>query len=201
MSDRFKATIAAVSQARDEAARRVVEAFPDGRGLRAATLEELAALGCTPAQAKRIQSALELAAEIERVRRRKWEPAITGPAALDRYIRDHIDIADLQTEHFWVVLLNSRQRPIIEPRMVGLGTVSQVEVHPREVFRSAIRLGATFVVLAHNHPSGDAEPSAADLDLTRRMVECGLLLGVPVVDHIIVTEDDALSMAALGLLG
>lgn len=93
-------------------------------------------------------------------------------------------------ECFYVLPINIRNgliggdEGVIE---VARGSVAGVEVHPRDVFRPAIRASAAGVVLAHNHPSGDPEPSTEDLMLTTRLRECGKLLGIPVIDHVIVT--------------
>ena len=83
--------------------------------------------------------------------------------------------------------------------MVGLGSLTEVAVHPREVFRGAMIAGAAAVILAHNHPSGDPKPSADDVKLTQRLVEVGVLLGIPVLDHVIVAQDrDYVSLATEG---
>ncbi len=96
-------------------------------------------------------------------------------------------------------MLNSRQR-VIEAQVIGIGSLAQVDVHPRELFRPAIRLGAHSVIVAHNHPSGDPEPSDSDVQLTHRMAEAGLLVGIPVLDHVVVTPHDSVSLAQLGLV-
>ena len=83
---------------------------------------------------------------------------------------------------------------------VAIGSVSSVEVHPREVFRPMVRAGLHSVIAVHNHPSGDPSPSEADLELTRRLADVGVLLGIPLLDHLVVTATEVVSMAALGLL-
>jgi DNA repair protein RadC len=72
---------------------------------------------------------------------------------------------------------------------IARGTAIGVEVHPREVFRPLIRMAAAGGVLAHNHPSGDPTPSSEDLELTRRMREVGMLLGIPVIDHVVIAQN------------
>jgi len=88
-------------------------------------------------------------------------------------------------ESFWVLCLDARSRALglLE---VARGTITACLVHPREVFRPAIARGATHLVVLHNHPSGDPEPSPEDFALTERLVEAGRLLGIPVVDHLVV---------------
>lgn len=85
-------------------------------------------------------------------------------------------------------------------REVGLGTVAAVTVHPREVFRPLVRAGAHSALLVHNHPSGDPKPSHADIELTERLVDVGWLLGVPVLDHLIVSDGGETSLAESGLM-
>lgn len=95
----------------------------------------------------------------------------------------HLEQAD--RESFYAVLLDVRSQ-VMGIDEVAKGTMTGVEVHPREAFRSAIMAGASAVVFAHNHPSGDATPSNDDIELTRRMAKVGHMVGVPVVDHVVV---------------
>jgi DNA repair protein RadC len=90
-----------------------------------------------------------------------------------------------QQETFVVIMLNARNG-LIGAHVVAIGTVSSVEVHPRDVFREAVRRNAAGIVVAHNHPTGNVEPSPEDHLLTARLVEAGKVLGIPVVDHLIV---------------
>jgi DNA repair protein RadC len=69
-----------------------------------------------------------------------------------------------------------------------VGTLTTSLVHPREVFRSAVREAAAALIAVHNHPSGDPEPSAEDLEVTRRLIEAGRLLGIPLLDHVVVGD-------------
>lgn len=98
-------------------------------------------------------------------------------------------IQDRPRETFAVLLLNGRHRPMgIE--LVSEGTVSSALVHPREVFGAAVRMGASAVIVAHNHPSGDPEPSPEDLTVTRRLIEAGKLLGIPLLDSLVIGAPD-----------
>jgi DNA repair protein RadC len=94
---------------------------------------------------------------------------------------------DTKQETFSVILLDSKNRCLRE-ETVALGSLNQSIVHPREVFRPAIREAAASVIFVHNHPSGDPSPSEEDTRLTQRLVEAGRLLGIGVLDHIIVGE-------------
>lgn len=97
------------------------------------------------------------------------------------------DIYDLDKEHFWVIGLNTRST-IKYIELCTLGTLDSTIVHPREVFRMAISQAVSSVILVHNHPSGESEPSEIDNTLTQRLVAAGKLLGIPVVDHVIIGD-------------
>jgi len=89
-------------------------------------------------------------------------------------------------EHFVILYLNTRNDLIVNN--VSIGTLNASLVHPREVFKGAIRSHAAQVIIAHNHPSGNTEPSEDDLTLTKRLVKAGKILGIEVVDHVIITN-------------
>lgn len=100
------------------------------------------------------------------------------------------DQLDHDREHFVVLALNSRNEPI-GYKVVSSGTASACVVHPREVFRAALFLGASGMMCAHNHPSGHAEPSPEDLKLGLRINEAGKIMGIPVLDHFVVVTSDS----------
>jgi len=102
-------------------------------------------------------------------------------------------------EHFYILALDSRNN-LIKMNNVSTGTLDANLVHPREVFKEAIQASAAQVIIAHNHPSGDPEPSEGDLVITNRLVEAGKILEIAVVDHIIVTNNDFLSLKERKLL-
>jgi DNA repair protein RadC len=93
-------------------------------------------------------------------------------------------VAALPQEVFMVLGLDARNT-VLDEIEVARGTLTGVDVHPRDVFRPLIRMSAAAGVLAHNHPSGDPRPSREDIDLTRRMREIGAIIGIPIVDHIV----------------
>lgn len=97
------------------------------------------------------------------------------------------ELRTAKKEHFAVLYLNARNQ-LIHKETISIGTLNANLVHPREVFKPAIEHLAASIIVAHNHPSGDCEPSAADLDLTERLIEAGKLLGIELVDHIIITS-------------
>lgn len=128
--------------------------------------------------------------------------SITSPTDVGRHLRKLLDKEDSVSrdqEHFWVIILNTRNR-VKFVELVSLGTLHATLVHPREVFRRAIRSGASSLILAHNHPSGDCTPSDDDLTLTNRLSEAGRLIGIEVIDHIIIGGTTTLSFKEKGLL-
>lgn len=100
----------------------------------------------------------------------------------------------LDREHFLVVGLDAKHA-VIGINTVSIGSATMSIVHPREVFKPLILMNASVVILAHNHPSGDATPSPEDRALTRRLKECGELLGITVLDHVVLGEDRYYSFA------
>ena len=102
------------------------------------------------------------------------------------------DLRDLKKEHFVALYINARNK-LIHRDLVSVGTLNANLVHPREVFEPAIARSSVQVVVAHNHPSGDPEPSEDDLVITKKLVDGGKLLGIEVIDHIIITKTGYLS--------
>ena len=102
-------------------------------------------------------------------------------------------------ENFFVFFLDAKNS-LVGFEVVAIGTLAEVAVHPREVFRSAIVAPASAIVLAHNHPSNSCEPSDEDRALTRRLVSAGEVLGIPVLDHVVVSEDDHTSLSQNGFI-
>ena len=104
------------------------------------------------------------------------------------------DFATLEQEEFWVLCLNARHR-ITHRVMVARGSASRCEVQARDVLREALRSGCVAVIVAHNHPSGDPEPSADDRALTRRLAAGCALVGLTLLDHLVVASEGWRSMA------
>ena len=96
-------------------------------------------------------------------------------------------LGDEVVEVFAVLLLNGKHR-VVGMAEVSRGTLTTTIVHPREVYGPALRLSSAAIIVVHNHPSGDPEPSADDIEVTRRLIEAGRMLGVPLLDHVIVGE-------------
>ena len=106
-------------------------------------------------------------------------------------------LAGADREHCLTVLLDTRNH-VIGINTVSIGTVSASLVHPREVFKPAMLANASSLILAHNHPSGELEPSQQDVELTTRLLEAGRLVGIELVDHLIICEQAHFSLRASG---
>lgn len=104
---------------------------------------------------------------------------------------------DPMKENLVVYMLNTRQR-IIGHQIVSVGLLNQVMIHPREVFRTAIVMGAHTIIISHNHPSGDPTPSDADIKATRELIRAGMLLKIELLDHIITGENKKVSLREMG---
>jgi len=110
-----------------------------------------------------------------------------------------IDMAHLTVERVRVLYLDSRNRLILD-HQAQEGTIDEAAIHPREVVKKALEVGATALILVHNHPSGNPEPSRADIQITARIAEAGRLLGITVHDHVIVGREGHVSLKAKGLI-
>ena len=165
-------------------------------GLYDVSVHELTQInGIGEAKACKILAAVELGRRLGRVRN-PGRPMISSPADVERLLRGRI--ANLDRENFVVVLLNTKNE-VIETSTVSIGTLGASLVHPREVFKPAVRASAASVILAHNHPSGKVEPSQEDREVTRRLGEAADILGIEVLDHVIV-GDGYFSMKEHGML-
>lgn len=122
---------------------------------------------------------------VRRRRRRTLSPCIKTPK--DVYDLVAPLVREDSREHFYGIYLNSRSR-VIKVELVSLGSLNASLVHPREVFLPAVLASAASVIVAHNHPSGESDPSDDDLRITRRLVDVGELLGIPLVDHVVIGE-------------
>lgn len=165
------------------------------RGLDLTPAQRLARMGGVGAS-----GAVAIAAAVELGRRVAGLPTpygrtIAGPGDVAGFLRASLGAAP--QEHFLVLGLDVRQR-LRMIRTIAIGSLCCVNVHPREVFRPLVVAGMHAAILVHNHPSGEAEPSDADITLTHRMAEVGRVLGVPVLDHVVVTRDAMVSMAEDG---
>jgi DNA repair protein RadC len=145
--------------------------------------------GIGPARAAQLVACLELG---RRIFRPEEEPAVVirrpeDAASLTR------ELSAARKEHFCTLYLDTRNR-VMRKETVSIGTLNASLVHPREVFQPAVESSAASVVLVHNHPSGDPEPSREDLLLTKRLVTAGEIMGIEVLDHVIVARRSFVSL-------
>jgi DNA repair protein RadC len=147
--------------------------------------------GVGPVRAALVRAALELGRRAVAARPPRGQ-RLAGASDVWTYFRARL--SPLRIEEFWAVSLDVRHR--VEGEVcLARGSLTGVEVHPRDVFRPLIRAAAAAVIFCHNHPSGDPTPSRQDLDLTARLREVGSLCGIPVVDHVIVGWEGYASLA------
>lgn len=146
--------------------------------------------------------ALEILACIELSKRLNYEECldlnvIDRPKALITWLNK--EIGSSQQEQFMVVYLNTKNR-IITYRILFKGTIDSSLIHPREIFKEALLLSSSKILLVHNHPSGDTTPSDADIKSTYKIIEAGNLMGIKVIDHIIVTSNNHFSFVNEGII-
>jgi DNA repair protein RadC len=166
-------------------------------GLARATADELRRVtGIGAARAAQVLAAVELGRRTL-VRAPRSRPQFTTPREVAAYLMPQF--GSCAVEQFGVVLLDVKHR-VLKTRLLSVGSLDASVVHPREVFRTAVVGGAAAVVLFHNHPSGDATPSREDLELTRRLVAAGDLMGITVLDHVILADTRYVSLRESGAL-
>ncbi len=143
--------------------------------------------GLGPAKAAELSAAVELA---RRIRERAHDPGDRLDAPAKVWARLEPLAAGLTVEKCWVLCLNRRNR-LLALHEVSSGTATSSLLHPREVFRQALRHAASAAIVAHNHPSGDPSPSPADRAVTRQLADAGRVVGVELLDHVVVGRPEA----------
>ncbi len=175
---------------------RLLSHFGDLRRLAAASVEELSRVrGIGPAKAAQIKAAFELASRLDSEPVGKLD-SVKAPEAVNALVRGRL--RGKKKEHFLTLLLDTRGQ-VIKTVEVSVGSLDASIVHPREVFREAMSASAASVIFVHNHPSGNCEPSAEDIELTKRLVQAGEIVGINVLDHVIIADADFVSLKRKGL--
>jgi len=193
-----------------EISRRLLAAFGSLDQLANATYEEIVA--------KRIPGigetkALQIVSAIEFGRRCSYTELTKSKQCNEKYIQSSEDVYNIlmpliygsRQELFYVVLLAPRNKVIGEPREIAKGQRDEVALQPNLVFELALKEGAKAIIVAHNHPSGDPIPSDGDIEMTRKLIDAGQLLNIPILDHLIigmpsVDHSGFFSMAASGIV-
>lgn len=147
------------------------------------TIEELVAIhGIGQAKAVQLLAAVELGRRVLEITP-AVKYAIRKPQDAAKYVSD--DLKHLQQEHFVILLLDTKNC-VISQELITVGTLNSSIVHPREVFKPAIKKSVSAIILVHNHPSGDSTPSKEDIEVTKRLIKAGQLIGIDVLDHVII---------------
>lgn len=176
-------------------AQTIVARFGGLHQLSEATVQELCQIkGIGQAKAIQLRAVFSLGQRISRQNiAAKFK--IEHPVHAYNLIKDEMVT---EKRELFVVILQDAKGYVIGHQIVSIGTLTQVPVHPREVFYPAIRHKAASIILVHNHPTGDLTPSKPDIELTRKLIEAGNLVGIPVNDHLIVSEQGYLSLRQQG---
>lgn len=162
------------------------------------TLEQLKKIkGVGRVKAVQIKALMELAKRISSTYIMKDRLTVRSPEDVSCMVME--EMRHLRKEVFKVILLNTKNH-VIKQLNISIGSLNASIVHPREVFSEAVKHGCSAMVLVHNHPSGDPEPSMEDIETTRRLVSAGDVLGIKVLDHIIIGDGRHISLKDRGLI-
>lgn len=158
--------------------------------------ELISGIGLTLHETARLIAAVELSKRLS-TKAEGEKKVINTPIDVYHLLKD--EMAYLEQEHCLVLALNIKNR-LLDKYTVSIGTLNSSIVAPRDVFKKALRINAAFLIVVHNHPSGDATPSMEDIEVTKRLGNAGKILGVEVVDHVIIAKNGFYSMKEKGVL-
>ncbi|KGL38541.1 hypothetical protein BMT55_11995 [Listeria newyorkensis] len=176
-------------------ANKVIAKYSEIADMREATLQELTEInGIGLAKAAKVLAAIEIS---KRIGQQKVNtcPVIRGPQDGADLVMQEMSM--LSQEHFHCVFLSTRNR-LVHRETIFIGSLNSSVVHPREIFKQAMKYSAASVMCFHNHPSGDASPSSQDITVTKRLKKAGDLLGIPLIDHIIIGNNTFTSLKQEG---
>jgi len=143
--------------------------------------------------AKRIESAFGLANYIRKYKKEE-KFVVRSPKDAARYFND----LEHQNQEFFDVIFLNVKNVVIGRKNIFKGSLNSSIVHPREIFKEAVRLSAASIICSHNHPSGDPSPSPEDLEVTKRLVEAGKIVGIEIIDHVIIGHGKHVSLKEKG---
>ncbi|UTR11239.1 DNA repair protein RadC [Evansella sp. LMS18] len=176
---------------------RVIQHFDGLKLLKEASVKELQDIrGIGEAKAVQLKAAIELGKRISKFTIED-RYTIRSPEDVANYVME--EMRHLTQEHFVALYLNTKNH-VLHKQTVFIGSLNASIVHPREVFKEAFRYSAASIVCLHNHPSGDVSPSHEDIEVTKRLVECGRMLGIDVLDHVIIGDKRFCSLKEKGYL-
>jgi DNA repair protein RadC len=176
---------------------RLLTHFEGLRLLKAASLEEITSIkGIGKAKAIQVLAAVEIGRRIANL---AYDDryVIRSPEDGAKYMMN--DMRFLSQEHFVCLYLNTKNQ-VIHKQTVFIGSLNASIVHPREVYKEALKRSAASIICLHNHPSGDPAPSREDIEVTKRLVECGKIIGIELLDHLIIGENKFVSLKEKGYL-
>lgn len=174
-----------------ELSNQVLTNFESLFDLKMASIEELVKIeGIGDVKAIELQAAIEFGKRLALSYREKLGVIVSSNELGKRLIEE---MKDYEQEHLLVLYLNTKNE-ILKKQTVFIGSLNQSVAHPREIFRLAVKCAAARVIVVHNHPSGNPNPSKQDIAFTHRLVECGKLIGIDVLDHLIIGENSYISM-------
>ncbi|MBW7454827.1 DNA repair protein RadC [Paenibacillus sepulcri] len=166
-------------------------------GLVDMSIDELTAIrGIGPAKAVQLRAGIELGRRLARSQQNETL-TIRKPSDAANFMME--ELRYLKKEHFVCLFLNTKNH-VIHRETLSVGTLNASLVHPREVFRAAIKCSSASIICLHNHPSGDPTPSPEDITLTRRLVEAGELVGIDVLDHLVIGDNRFISLKEQGCM-
>ena len=178
-------------------AERLISHFDGLRLLQDASIEEMTSIkGIGEAKAIQLSAAVEVGRRINNLCYAD-RYVIRSPEDCANYCMD--DMRFLSQEHFVCLYLNTKNQ-VLHKQTVFIGSLNASIVHPREVFKEAFRRSAASIICIHNHPSGDPTPSREDIEVTKRLVECGKIIGIDILDHLIIGEKKYISLKEKGYL-
>lgn len=155
------------------------------------TVEELNSIkGIGPTKACQIVAAIELGKRLA-MSNLQAKPSIQSPSDVANIFME--EMRYYKKEYFKILLLNTKNQ-VISSENISIGSLNSSLVHPREVFVRAIKKSASAVILVHNHPSGNAHPSKEDINITKRLIEAGKIVGIEVLDHVIIGDGSYISL-------
>ncbi|MET1180027.1 MULTISPECIES: DNA repair protein RadC [Bacillales] len=176
---------------------RLINSFKGLRLLKEASVEELTVIkGIGEAKAIQILASVELGRRINNLNDQD-RYVIRSPEDGANYCMEEMRF--LSQEHFVCLYLNTKNQ-VLQKTTVFIGSLNASIVHPREIFKEAFKRSAASIICLHNHPSGDPSPSREDIEVTKRLVECGKIIGIEVLDHIIIGEHKYVSLKEKGYL-
>ena len=178
-------------------ANRILSSFDKIQDLKDATIEELMLVkGVGKAKAVQLLAAAEIGKRMYR-KHSEGRYTIRSPEDAAAYLMT--DMASLNQEHFVTLFLNVKNE-VLHKQTIFIGSLNSSIVHPREVFREAFKRSAASMIISHNHPSGDTTPSREDIEVAKRLMEAGAIMGIDVLDHIIIGDQKFISLKDKGYI-